>query len=71
MTDPTQFDATFVAALASRLAYEACEDLTQSSSKKQDAANDYRTAIREAVAANAIEVAPTPLADDSWLLSRH
>ena len=71
VTDPTQFDATFVAALASRLAYEACEDLTQSSSKKQDAANDYRTAIREAVAANAIEVAPTPLADDSWLLSRH
>jgi len=71
VTDPAQFDATFVAALASRLAYEACEDLTQSSSKKQDAMNDYRLAIREAVAANAIEVVPTPLPDDSWLLSRH
>jgi hypothetical protein len=70
ITDPTQFDIAFVAALAARLAYEAAEDLTQSASKRQQAGEDYKVALREAVAANAIEVAPEPMADNSWLLSR-
>ena len=70
ITDPTQFDVAFVQAFASRLAYELAEELTQSASKKQQAAEDYRQTLREAVAANAIEVAPTPIPDDAWLLSR-
>jgi hypothetical protein len=70
VTDATQFDAAFVQAFASRLAYELAEDLTQSAAKKQAAGEDYKLAVREAVAANAIEVAPTPIPDDSWLLSR-
>lgn len=70
ISDPSQFDIAFVAALASRLAYEAAEDLTQSAAKRQQAGEDYKVALREAVAANAIEVAPEPMADNSWLLSR-
>jgi len=70
ITDATQFDAAFVQAFASRVAYEIAEDLTQSATKRQAAAEDYRAAIREAVAANAIEVAPTPIPDDAWVLAR-
>lgn len=70
VTDPTQFDLAFVEAFACRLAADLAEDLTQSTAKKQAALQDYTLAIREAVAANAIEVAPTPLVDDAWILSR-
>lgn len=70
ITDPSQFDIAFVAAFASRLAYELAEDLTQSVQKREQAAADYKVALREAVAANAIEVAPEPMPDSSWLLSR-
>lgn len=70
VTDATQFDIAFVEALASRIAYECAEDLTQSAAKKQAAAEDYKMSIREAIAANAVEIVPSATADDSWLLSR-
>ncbi len=70
ITDPTQFDLAFVEALAARIAWELCEDLTQSSQKKVDAQTDYKVAIREAIAANAVETAPEVVPDSSWLLSR-
>jgi len=70
VTDPSQFDIAFVAAFASRLAYELAEDLTQSAQKKADAGNDYKVALRETITANAIEIAPEPTLDDTWLLSR-
>ena len=70
ITDSTQFDAAFVEALASRLAYECCERITQSSSKKQDCAADYKQAIREAVKSNALESAPAHPADDTWVMAR-
>lgn len=70
ITDTQQFDPLFVEALASRLAYEACEAITQSSTKKAEAWEDYKAALREAKLVDAIENPPEPLADDSWLLSR-
>jgi hypothetical protein len=70
VTDATQFDLAFVEALAARIAMELAEDLTQSAAKREQAGADYRVALREAVAANAIEVAPEVLPDDSWLLAR-
>ncbi len=70
VTDTQQFDQLFIEALASRLAYETCEAITQSSTKKGEAWEDYRAALREARLADAIENPPEPLADDSWLLSR-
>jgi hypothetical protein len=68
--DTAQWDATFVESFACRLAAELAEELTQSSSKKDTAWGEHKKAISEAVRANAIELPPEPLADDSWVLGR-
>ena len=68
--DVSLYDAAFTEALASRLAVELCERITQSDSKRELAWADYRTAIREASRANAIESPPTHPADDTWITTR-
>jgi hypothetical protein len=70
ITDASQFDAAFVESLASRLAYETCEAITGSSSKKDDLMKDYGRSLDEAVVANAIEVPPAIVLDESWVLAR-
>jgi len=70
VVDTTQWDATFVEAMASRLAMELAEDLTQSNQKKADAVEDYRRAIKTAIRCNAIEQPPMDLPDDAWMMSR-
>jgi len=70
VTDPTQFDPAFAEAFASRLGYELCTTLTDSTTRKDMAKADYKDAIREAIKANALEQPPQALADDSWLASR-
>lgn len=69
-SDPTKWDALFVEAVASRLAYEACEALTQSNEKRRNMAQDYDDCIRSAYKVNAIEKPPQGLPDDSWMISR-
>lgn len=68
--DTSQWDACFVEYFACRLAYEMCETLTQSNTKKESLRGDMRQHITEAIRANAIELPPTPLPDDSWVLGR-
>lgn len=70
VTDPGVFDACFVDALAAKLAYEGCEAITQSNSKKAEAMDDYRMAVKEAALAGAVEKAPSGWPDDSWMLGR-
>jgi hypothetical protein len=70
VTDPGAFDALFVEALASKLAYEACYEVTQSNQGREAMAADYKAAISDAARNNAIERAPTGLPDDSWMLGR-
>jgi hypothetical protein len=70
ITDEGVFDALFVTALAARIAFETCEQITQSNQKKQIAASDYKEAIRDAAAVGAIEKPPAPIADDSWMVAR-
>lgn len=70
ITDATTYDAAFVESLASRLAYEACERITQSESKKESLLRGYRLSIKEATLANALESAPAHLADDTWVTAR-
>jgi hypothetical protein len=70
ITDEGVFDALFVTALAARIAFEVCEQITQSNQKKQIAASDYKEAIRDAAAVGAIEKPPAPIADDSWMVAR-
>lgn len=64
------YDPLFVEVLACKLALEACETLTQSSGKKQDAANEYKFAVSEAIRMDSIENPPDELSEGTWLASR-
>lgn len=68
--DPSLFDSLFVEAFACKLAMEIAEPLTQSSTKRELARNEYRDAIADAVRNNAIEKPPVKVADDTWILAR-
>lgn len=70
VTDPAQFDALFVEALACKLAIEMCEKLTQSNTKGAAVRDDYKAAIREARRNNAFENISQRPADSSWLSVR-
>lgn len=64
------FDPLFCEAFACKLAFEACEQLTQSATKKQGLRQDYRDALIEAARVDAIENPPDALPWGSWLDSR-
>jgi len=68
--DPNLFDALFREALSARIAYELCERITQSNTKKQAAKDAYSNAIAEAKKANAIERVSTEFPEDPWLAAR-
>jgi hypothetical protein len=70
LTTTSQYDSALVEALASRCAYEWCEAITSSSSKRADMWSDYKIAINEAIVAGAIELPPSLIADDTWILGR-
>lgn len=70
ITDPTAFDAAFVEALAAKLAWHLCEEITQSNQKKADALNEYRFAISEARRTNAIEQISADPPTDTWITAR-
>jgi len=65
-----EFDAGFVMTFASRLAYELAEDSTQSNSKRDLAARDYKDALLSALDAGAVEIPAKRQQDDSWILAR-
>lgn len=70
VTNSGEFDAAFVEAFAYDLAYEACEAITQSNTKKAVMRDGKIQEIKEAIRANAIELPPQGIPDDSWILSR-
>ena len=70
VTDTTIFDAIFTEMVASKMAYEMCEELTQSNAKKEAAAADYKSAMREARKINAFENLPAEQETDSWITVR-
>lgn len=69
-TDPGAWDALFVEVMASSLAFEACEALTQSNQKKQLLADERKMTLREAVRVGSIEKPPQGIPDDGWMLAR-
>jgi hypothetical protein len=69
-TNTGNFEALFSEVLATRLAYEACEELTQSNTKKQILAQELRERITEAYASDSIQNQPVERPDDEWLTSR-
>lgn len=70
LTETGLYDALFVEAFASKLAYEACYSITQSHQGCDRAYNDYLAAVKEAARSNAISRPPQSIPDDSWMLSR-
>jgi hypothetical protein len=68
--DANLMDPAFREALASRLAIDLCEALTQSNTKKEAASQDYKNAIGEAKKANAIEQVPQIAVDGTFLTVR-
>lgn len=70
VTDPNLMDVTFREALASKLAYELAEPLTQSNTKKQAAAAMFKDDIAQARKVNAIEKVPQAAVEDTWITSR-
>lgn len=68
--DTGLFNSLFVEVLASKLAYEACYEITQSSQGRNDIGVDYKMAVKEAAMANAISRPPQGIPDDSWMLGR-
>lgn len=70
VTDTNEFDALFCESFARKLAFDACEKITQSTQKKQMVWNEYMQALRDAVKVGAIEKPPVALPDDSWMMGR-
>jgi hypothetical protein len=64
------FDPLFVEAFATRLAFEGCEEITQSNTKKEALLRDYEMLVKQAYASNAIQSQPQALESDEWLLAR-
>ena len=70
VTDEGLFDALFCEAFALRLGMLTAEQITNATRKKQSLQGDYQDALRRAVRANSIELPPSAIADDSWMLAR-
>lgn len=70
ITDPNEMDILFRESLAARMAYEMCEELTQSNSKKAELKDDYKDSISEAKKASAIQNIPQVSVEDSWITVR-
>lgn len=68
--DPNKMDVSFINSLAARMSVELAEILTQSNSKKQAAAADYKNSIEEAKKNNAIEQVPQVAAEDLFITAR-
>lgn len=67
VTNPGLHPALFDEALACRLAAEACEEITQNLSKREQAWGEYRNTITQAKRVNAIERPPQRQPDAGWV----
>lgn len=70
ITDPNLFDALFIEALAAMLAYELCEEITQSNTKKTEQMDNYKYWIGEARKANAFENPQGEPPVDTWITAQ-
>jgi hypothetical protein len=70
VTDPTRFDPLFEDMLACKMAFNMCEVLTQSNTKKDALMQEYKDARNEAKKMNAFEKTPEQEPEDPWLASR-
>jgi len=71
ITDPNEFDALFIDAVATRLAFELCESLTQSNTKKNELWQEYQDSLTRAMRADGQENPPAPFEEDEWIAVRY
>lgn len=70
ISDPNIMDALLREAISSRMAYELCEELTDSNQKKEGLLGAYKLNIMEARKVNAIEKIAATQPEDSWVTAR-
>lgn len=70
LTDPNEMNPLFREALSGEIAYQMCESLTQSNTKKADAKLARDEAIREARRVNGIQKVPVQTAESLWITTR-
>lgn len=70
VTDCNQMDPLFREALSADMAFELCEQITQSNAKKADAKDAKKQALADARRANAFETRPQEAPDDDWITKR-
>lgn len=70
VTDPNYYTALFMDALELALAIQMCEELTQSTTKRQALSVDYDRAISEAKKRNAFDKRPMVEPADDWETAR-
>lgn len=70
MTDVNLMDGLLRETVSTEMAYEMCEELTQSNTKKADLRGDMKDIIALAKKANAIENVPMESPEDSWITGR-
>jgi hypothetical protein len=69
--DPNEFDSMFTDAVATRLALELCEALTQSNTKKQMLFEEYDQSLNGARRVDGQENPPAVFEEDEWIEVRY
>jgi hypothetical protein len=71
VTDPNLMDSLFREYYATMLAFELCEKITQSNTKKDGFRYDLDDIVNKAKKQNAIQSVPIKSPDDTWLAVRN
>lgn len=71
VTDPNRYDALFIDAAACRLAFELCEALTQSNTKKDALFQEYEDSLTRARRVDGQENPPQRYEEDEWISVRY
>lgn len=69
--DPNEFDASFIDVLAVGLAFQMCEAVTQSNSKRQLLGQEFEDVMTRAKRADGQENPPTMFEEDEWISVRY
>lgn len=70
VTDEGSFSALFSETFATRIAFEGCEELTQSNTKKATLAQEYELSLKQAYQVDAKENPVVEMEDDEWVTAR-
>jgi hypothetical protein len=69
-TDEGSFSPLFIETFATRLAFEGCEEITQSNSKKATLGQEYEANLKQAYQLDAKENPIKDQEEDDWVIAR-